>query len=164
MQEGVRDIQLLGRPTFACNQCQNCPDGDWLYHWRESLAEIYAGTLRESTHYPASFVSLQGPVRMKFVLEDPFPRHHMNAAGSRNKAPDRVSAQGVVLEQHRSAPVGVAKSLTNGRRHRRYCAGGGRTHVTRVRFDDPGAAPCDHLMAISPGHQNRRRCWRRWWR
>ena len=90
MQEGVLHIQLMNKPATSECQREDCPDGSGLHDRTESLCKIHARTLGESPEDRAGLVTLESPISIELVLEDPLSSDDIGSWRARHKIPGVV--------------------------------------------------------------------------
>jgi hypothetical protein len=72
MKKSILDVELVNRPGERNSKAEDNTDGLGLDDGTESLVEVDAGLLRESTNHPTGFISREATIGSKFMLEDPF--------------------------------------------------------------------------------------------
>ena len=90
MREHVLNIKLMDWPVPEVNQGENSTNGSRLDDGAKRLVVINTGTLGEPAKHPASLVSVQGTIRMKLMLEDPFAGDHIRLGRTGNEIPSVV--------------------------------------------------------------------------
>ena len=113
MEEGVRDICLVHRPSTGDRKVENRAYRARLDDWSKGVGEVDASTLSEAMNDPARFVAIKGTIRTELVFKDPLPGNHVSVPGTGNKLPRRVTQQGVKLLLHHGHPERVTKSGSN---------------------------------------------------
>ena len=117
VEEGVLHVELMNWPVPGVSQSENCADCGWLDDGTECLVVINTGALSEPPKNPASFVSVEGAISMKFVTENALPGDHIGLDRTLNKIPGVVGMQSSTFFFHGLAPAGISQSITVGARN-----------------------------------------------
>jgi hypothetical protein len=115
VQECVLHIELVDRPAARECQGEDCPDRSWLDHWSKSLIVVDPGLPSKPAKDPTGFVSLQGPINVELVPENPLPGDDVVVGWLLYQFPSVIGQQGAVLFPHGAAPVRISKSVPNRR-------------------------------------------------
>jgi hypothetical protein len=59
MEESIRDIHLVHRPTARDRELKNCTDGAGFDNGRKGVSEVDAFMLPETTDHPACLVTIK---------------------------------------------------------------------------------------------------------
>jgi hypothetical protein len=79
--------QLMYQPVLGVSQGEDCVNRSGLDNRAESFIIINPGSLSEPTKYPTSLISVQRPICMKFVLENPLSGDNIGLGRTRNEIP-----------------------------------------------------------------------------
>jgi hypothetical protein len=80
-----------------------------LDHRTEGLIVVDAVLLGEATNHPARLVAGKRAIGVELMAEDPFARHDVGTRRTWDEALGVVGVEGLVLINHRSAPIGVSE-------------------------------------------------------
>ena len=85
MEEGILHIELVNWPLSRMSQGEDSTNSSRLDHRAERFIVVNTGTLGKATEDPASLVSVQSPISVKFMFENPLAGDHICCVGSRDK-------------------------------------------------------------------------------
>lgn len=89
---------------------KNDADGGRFDDGTESLVEVNARLLCETTNNPTCLMTSKGSIGVEFVTKDPFTTDDVSTGRGRNKSPGLVLEKSVVFFLHGLAPRGITKS------------------------------------------------------
>jgi hypothetical protein len=78
MEEGIGDVELVGRPLPGCDDGEDSANRSWFHHRSECLAKINTGALQITAEYPSCLVSLEGAVGSKLVSKHPLAGDYLD--------------------------------------------------------------------------------------
>jgi len=112
MKESILHIELVDRPILGVCQSEYSTNSSGLDDGAECLVVINTGALSEAAEHPTSFVSVQGPVSVKLVFENPFSSDHVCLSRTRDEIPSMIVQESSILIFHGPTPMRVGKSIT----------------------------------------------------
>jgi hypothetical protein len=121
MEEGILHIELLNWPVMRDSNGEHRAHGGRFQNWAKSLIIVDSAALSETPKDPTSLVTIEGPISVVFVREDPFASDDVGALRSWNKVPGPITHQGPVLILHSCAPIGIGEGNADGGRDRGWC-------------------------------------------
>lgn len=152
LEEGIRDIQLVGRPPLGRDDGEDGADHGRLDDGCEHLPKVDAGSLVEATDDPSCLIALEGAVRPELVFEYPLPGDDSTAGGAVHQCPCSVADERLIFGLNGLEPVGVTQSHAGRRGHGQDGHHCGRHGVLGIGLVDAGLGPGHHLVG--------RCCWR----
>jgi hypothetical protein len=111
MKKHVFDIKLMNRPISGASKGEHNSDGGWLDNWTKSFVIVNAGALGKTAKDPAGFVSVEGPIGMKFVSEYPLPSNNIGLEWTLNQVPGMILMKSSTFGFHGLAPIGVGQGI-----------------------------------------------------
>jgi hypothetical protein len=84
-----------------------------LHNGAESLIIINVGTLCEPTKNPAGLLTLECPISLEVVLEDPLAGDNIGATGAQNQVPSAVGHESGILFLHSCLPLRISEGGPN---------------------------------------------------
>ena len=112
MKKRILDIELMNRPVPRMSKCEDCTDSCRFDNGTECFIIVNARALSEASKDPASLVSVQRAISMKFMFENPLASDHVGLVGARNKIPSVVLHQRDIFIFHGATPVRISKGVT----------------------------------------------------
>jgi hypothetical protein len=113
MKESVVDVELVHRPVTLGGEMEYYPHGCRFNNGTVRLAIVNACALSEATDHQTSLVSIEAPIFLVFVAEDPFVADHVHSKWTGDEFLGAVDDQGVELQLHRLGPVRVFERLVD---------------------------------------------------
>jgi hypothetical protein len=101
------------------SQGKHRADGGRLDHWAEGLIIVNAELLGEAAKDPTNLVPLQGAIGVELVVEDPFTSDDIRANRTRDKIPNVVCDQSIILFFHGTASGRVGEGSVDRGGHQR---------------------------------------------
>jgi hypothetical protein len=149
MKKRILDIELMNRPVPRMSKCEDCTDSCRLDNGTECFIIVNAWALSEASKDPASLVSVQRAISMKFMFENPLASDHVGLVGARNKIPGVVLHEGCIFIFHGATPVRICKGIATGPGNWRKSLGveDARLNVSRL--------PTSHHAMIVVDRRNR---------
>ena len=79
MEKSIGNVKLFGWLAPRCHDGENSLDHGGFHNRRECFPEIDASLLSEPANHPSSLIALQSAIRIKLMLENPFPSDNVGA-------------------------------------------------------------------------------------
>jgi hypothetical protein len=108
-EEGILHVQLVDRPVMRDCNAEDDADRGLLDHQTEGLIVVDVVLLGEATNHPARLVAGKRAIDLELMAEDLLARHDVGARRTWDEAPGVIVAEGLVLVNYRSAPIGVGE-------------------------------------------------------
>jgi hypothetical protein len=83
IEKGIVNINLLNIPFETQSKGENNSDGDWFYHRGEGFLKIKSSFLIKTLGNQASFVLVDGAIRILFDTEYPFATNSSSVSRER---------------------------------------------------------------------------------
>jgi len=112
MKKSVLHIKLMYRPIPRVGQSDNRADSCRFDNGTEGFIIVDTWPLCKASKNPASLVSVQGTISMKFVFEDPFSSDHVCLGRARNEVPSVVLNKSCMFFFHGATPVRISEGVT----------------------------------------------------
>ena len=144
MKKGILHIKLMDRPIPGMSQSDDYANCSRLDNRAECFIIINTGLLSKPAKNPASLVSIQRAISMKFVLENPFTGDNICLGRTRNEVPSVVVGESSKFLFHGLAPVRIGKSVATRARERGEDLG----VQTEARLPEPDLPTGSHTMGI----------------
>jgi hypothetical protein len=100
----------MDRPILRHNERKNDADGGRFNDGTESLVEVNARLLCETTNNPTCLVASKRSIGIEFVMKDPFATDDVSTGRGRDESPGLVLEKSVIFFLHGLAPRGITKS------------------------------------------------------
>jgi hypothetical protein len=107
LQTVDRFVQVAVRDRNA----EDNADCGLLDHRTEGLIVVDVVLLGEATNHPARLVAGKRAIDVELMAEDPLARHNVGVWWTWDEALGVIGAEGLVLINHRSAPIGVGEGV-----------------------------------------------------
>jgi hypothetical protein len=104
----------MNMPISGVSQGERSSDSGWLDNWAKGFVIVNAGALGEAAKDPTGFVSVEGPIGMKFVSEYPLPSNNIGLKWMLNQVPGMILMKSSTFGFHGQAPIGVGQGIPVG--------------------------------------------------
>lgn len=99
----------MNRPILRHGKRENNADGGWFEDGAESLVELNARLLCETTNDPTCLVTSKRSIRIEFVTENPFATYDVGTRRGRDESPGLVLDKSVMFFLHGLVPGRITK-------------------------------------------------------
>jgi hypothetical protein len=110
VKKGVFDVELMDGPILRHGEGENNTDGGWFDDRAESLVEVNARLLCETTNDPTCLVTSKRSIGIEFVTKNPFATDDVGAGRGRDESPGLVLEKSIIFVLHGLAPGRITKS------------------------------------------------------
>ena len=109
MQESIRHIELVNRPSARNSELENSANRARFNNRGKCVGEVHARALPKTLNHPASFIALESAIRTSLVPKDPLARDDVGTGRPRDKLPGTVPLERIELFLHCSEPMRIPK-------------------------------------------------------
>jgi hypothetical protein len=100
VKKGVFDVELMDGPILRHGERENNTDGGWFDDGAESLIEVNARLLCETTNDPTCLVTSKRSIGIEFVTKNPFATDDVGTGRGRDERPGLVLEKSVIFFLH----------------------------------------------------------------